>query len=65
VTRQELLHRARLLSSARAQRFGKLPDDAGKWWQQIEQLAAEYDTPVTWDEWHSLTERREPQQGDL
>jgi hypothetical protein len=65
VTRDELLHRVRRLSSARSQRFGKIPDDATKWWKQIEQLAAEYDTPVSWEEWHSISERREPQQQDL
>jgi hypothetical protein len=59
VTRRELLERARLLSSARAQRFGKLPSDALKWWQQIETIAAEYDLPITWDEWHSITQKRE------
>jgi hypothetical protein len=59
MTRDELLHRVRRLSSARSQRFGKIPDDAAKWWKQIEQLAAEYDTPVTWEEWHSISERRE------
>jgi hypothetical protein len=60
VTRAELLHRARLLSSARAQHHGRIPDDAGKWWEQIQAVAAEYDTPITWEEWHSLTERRDP-----
>jgi hypothetical protein len=59
VTRRELLHRARLLSSARAQRFGNIPADAGKWWQQIEIIAAEYETPITWAEWHSITQKRE------
>ena len=59
MTRAELLHRARLLSSARAQRFGKIPDDAIKWWQQIETIAAEWDLPITWDEWHSVTVSRE------
>jgi hypothetical protein len=59
VTRRELLHRARLLSSARSARFGKIPDDATKWWQQIETIAAEYDLPITWAEWHSITQKRE------
>jgi hypothetical protein len=66
VTRRELLHRARLLSSARAARFGNIPADAGKWWQQIETIAAEWDLPITWAEWHSVTVSREtPPQQDL
>ena len=65
MTRAELLHRVRLLSSARTQHYGKIPADAGKWWQQIEALQAEYNMPVTWAEWHSLTVSRETAQQDL
>jgi hypothetical protein len=65
VTRAELLERARLLSSARALHYGKIPADAAKWWQQIEALQAEYNLPITWAEWHSLTVSRETKQQDL
>ena len=54
MTRRELMHRVRLISSARAANNGKIPDDAAKWWQQIEATAAELNLPVTWEEWHSL-----------
>ena len=57
--RRELLDRARLLSSARRQRHGVMPDDAAVWWQQIEALAAELQLPITWDEWHALNVPRE------
>jgi hypothetical protein len=59
MTHDELLARVRLLSSARAASKGPLPADAGVWWQQIEALAAEYDMPITWAEWHSVTVSRE------
>lgn len=59
MTRRELLHRARLLSSARRQKHGVVPDDAGVWWQQIEALAAELALPITWAEWHSVRVPRE------
>jgi hypothetical protein len=66
MTRGELLARVRLLSSARRAHKGPLPDDAGVWWQQIEALAAEFDLPITWAEWHSLTRRRaDDEQEDL
>lgn len=55
MTPGELLARARLLSAARAAKNGPLPADAGVWWQQIEALAAEFDMPITWAEWHSVT----------
>ena len=54
-----LLAKARLLSSARRQRHGVMPDDAAVWWQQIEALAVELDMPITWAEWHSLSVSRE------
>jgi hypothetical protein len=58
VTRRELLDRVHMLSSARRQRHGAIPDDAAVWWQQIEALAAEFGTPITWVEWHSFTRSR-------
>jgi hypothetical protein len=66
MTRGELLVRARLLSSARRQRHGTMPDDAGVWWQQVEALAAEFELPITWAEWHSVNVPWEtPQQEEL
>jgi hypothetical protein len=38
-----------------------MPGDAGVWWQQIEALAAEFDMPITWAEWHSVTTSRQPE----
>jgi hypothetical protein len=62
VTRRELLHRARLLSNARVARNGNMPDDPAKWWQQIEAVAAELDLPITWDEWHSVSRKRDDEE---
>jgi hypothetical protein len=59
VTRRELLHRTRLLSNARVAANGKIPDDGAKWWQQIEALAAELNLPITWEEWHSVSRKRD------
>jgi hypothetical protein len=63
MTRREvLLHRARLLSSARRQKHGAVPDDAGLWWQQIEAVAAELNLPITWEEWHSVSRKRDDEE---
>jgi hypothetical protein len=59
VTRRELLHRTRLLSNARVASKGKIPDDPAKWWQQIEAVAAELNLPITWEEWHSVSRKRD------
>jgi hypothetical protein len=65
MTRRELHDRVCLLSSARRQRHGVIPDDAGVWWQQIEALALEFALPITWEEWHSITRRRHDEQEEL
>jgi hypothetical protein len=58
MTRDELIYRARLLSSARSLHHGKIPPDTAKWWEQIQAVALEYNLPISWDEWHSISEKR-------
>ena len=61
--RRRLLETVRALSAMRRARHGVLPEDAGVWWQQITDLAAEHgiDLPA-FEHWHNAGK---PEQWEL
>jgi hypothetical protein len=57
--RNRLQATKRRLSSERAQRHGAPPASTDEWWAQIQAIAEENRTPISWDDWLAASANEE------